>query len=891
MSIQVKSYHFLQKSLGSIIVWPLICGILTVTLWGVLYSKIDEDKKILRANALKDVTLSSRAYAQYLNRAVEQIDQISMNVKYDWESSHGKLRLENLRQRGMFVAPQFAVVAILDKLGRPVTSTAPMEKWQDTTLRGQFYFHKNNNSSAMQIGLPAVIDSSGRLVIQFTRRIEAQDESFDGVVVISIDPSYFLTFYDQQSLGKMGLLALLSSDDQIGTSRIGDTLYSGSGQAFVSELNTSASSGAKFFSGLSTFVDQQSRILGWQELSSYSLKALVGLSEAELLDANRSGWIVSKNYAIVGSLFLLLFAVVATTMATRLALRKYQAREISDTYRLATEGTDDGFYMMNALRDLRGKIIDFQVVDCNARGALFFGFNREELIGVNLSSLNGENYFKVLLNIYSKAMETGFYEDEYELPDESSLNMVWARRRLARSGTGLAVTIQDISAKKESERDLERLANSDGLTGLYNRHWLLNFLPHAISRAKTAQHMLALLFIDLDGFKNINDTQGHEAGDHLLKSVASRLQSVLRPSDNVIRIGGDEFVVILEPVQRESKPARVAERIAEAFSQPFWLGGEKHNIGASIGISLYPRDGDDTDTLLKNADIAMYSVKAAGKGHYNFFKPELYANIKARFAMEQALVQAIELNQFVLHYQPRVNTISGEMISMEALIRWIHPERGLISPIEFIPIAESTGLILALGDMVMEKACSQISDWKNQQLPLVPVSINVSARQFHAGDLQKKLNVCLKKYEIDATLLEVEITESAMMGEDNAIIAELAAIRSLGIKLLVDDFGTGYSSLSQLQRLEMDVLKIDRVFTSELGKSREGEIFFKAIVSMAHALNMGVVAEGVETLEQLGILRTLCCDEIQGYFISRPVTPETMSELMLQRYLMPSVAI
>jgi EAL domain-containing protein (putative c-di-GMP-specific phosphodiesterase class I) len=255
--------------------------------------------------------------------------------------------------------------------------------------------------------------------------------------------------------------------------------------------------------------------------------------------------------------------------------------------------------------------------------------------------------------------------------------------------------------------------------------------------------------------------------------------------------------------------------------------------------------------------------------------------------MEQALGQALEQNQFILHYQPRVDARSGEMTSMEALVRWNHPERGLVSPVEFIPIAEETGLILRIGDRVMEIACAQIADWKKRNIALVPVSINVSARQFQAGDLHAKLKACLSRHEIDAHLLEVEITESAMMGESSAVMAELVAIRELGIELLVDDFGTGYSSLSQLQRLDMDVLKVDRVFTNELGKSSEGEIFFKAIVSMAHALNMRVVAEGVETREQLELLRSLSCDEIQGYYISRPVPPEQMLALMRKRFLFP----
>lgn len=883
-------HAFLRYSFAFVFIWSLICLVLSLIVWSSYYASIEQDKKLVRANALKDAASLSRAYAQYLNRTIEQIDQVSMHVKYDWEHSRRSLKLEQQRSQGLFIAPQFELVAILDAKGKPVTSTVPIEKWQDTTLRGQFFYHQNNNSSAMQIGLPAVVNSSGKLVVQFTRRLEDADDAFDGIVVISVEPSYFSSFYDRQSLGKGGLVAILTSDGTVGATRIGDSIPFGGSQVFSQDVQFKTVVGVADFPGPSSFVDQQSRILGWHSLDAFSLIAVVGLNEQELFDTYEPIWIQAKKTGVTTTIALVLFAIIATFLSTRLAWKKHQSKQVRDTYRLATEATDEGFYMMNALRDARGKIIDFQVVDCNARGALFFGLNREELIGMNMSSLQGEIYFNMLMQIYTRAMETGFYEDEYELPDLSPLNMAWARRRLTRSGSGLAVTIQDISEKKEAERELRRLATKDVLTGLYNRHWLMEYLPKALKKAKTTEQMLALLFIDLDGFKNVNDSQGHTAGDQLLKSVASRLQSVLRPSDNVVRLGGDEFLVVLEPVEKESMPARVAERIGDAFGQPFWWEGQKHQIGASIGISMYPLDGDATETLLKNADIAMYAVKATGKGHYNFFKPELYQKLKERVDMERAQELAIEEDQFVLYYQPRVNAETGKMTSMEALIRWIRPDFGLVPPIEFIPIAESNGMILRLGDMVMAKACSQIAAWEKELLPIVPISINVSAKQFSAGALPKKLSDCIKNWGVDASLLEVEITESAMMGEDNAIIADLCEIRELGVKLLVDDFGTGYSSLSQLQRLDMDVLKIDRVFTNELTKSKEGDIFFKAIVSMAHALDMTVVAEGVETQEQVNALRRLACDEIQGYFISRPVPANCVPELLLKQFLLPSSA-
>lgn len=878
-----RTLSFLKSNFTVVALWPIACTILIALLWNFSSSKIQAERKQLEANTIKSTSSLASSYAQYLTRTIEQIDQVSKHIKYDWEKSNGKLRLEKLKSEGIFTGSQFTYIAIIGVDGKVKTSTKNRNEWFDSDLKNLLVFHRNNISSALKITLPNVSNQSEQQ-FKFTRRLDKADDSFDGMIVFLVDPNYFVSFYEKQSLGNQGILAIIDENQKMSVARNSERLFSN--QEIKGVDQTFEGNGDGYFSNKNGLIDEKSRYVAWHELSSYPLTALAALSEDEIFAVHLNEWSNATIYAFFGSFLLLLIAVIATILSIQLAWKKFEANEVNHTYRIATEGTKDGFYMLNARHDIHGNIMDFKYVDCNVRGAHFLGLNREELIGVNLSSLHSETDFEQLLKIYCRAMETGLYEDEFELRNDGSTAIIYAQRRLVRSGTGLALTIRDISSKIESKQELERLANHDSLTGLHNRHWLLGFLPQAIKRAKDNGYMIALLFIDLDGFKNVNDTKGHAAGDQLLKSVSSRLQSVLRPSDNVIRLGGDEFIVALEPIESDEKPAKLAERIAEAFRQVFWLGDEKHQIGASIGISVYPRDGEDSEALLKNADIAMYAVKAAGKGHYTFFKPELYTKLKERFEMEQALIQALELNQFTLHYQPRVNAITGEMTSMEALIRWNHPEKGWISPADFIPVAESTGLILPLGDLVMDRACAQLAQWNAAELPPIPVSINVSARQFHSGDLGRKLAESLQKYGVPKNRLEVEITESAMMGEDNDIIAELTAIRSMGIELLVDDFGTGYSSLSQLQRLDMDVLKVDRVFTNELGLSREGEIFFKAIVSMAHALDMKVVAEGVETQVQLDVLRLLQCDEIQGYFISRPLPPEKIPHLMRQRILL-----
>ncbi|MFZ6874250.1 hypothetical protein ACO0LF_19505, partial [Undibacterium sp. Di27W] len=356
-----QEHAFLRYSFTFIVGWSVIVFILIMAVWRTHYFTIEQDKKLVRSNALKDVASLSRAYARYLTRTIEQIDQVSMHVKYDWEHSRHSLKLEEQRSQGLFIAPQFELVAIIDAKGKPVTSTIPIEKWQDTTLRGQFFYHQNNNSSAMQIGLPAVINSSGKLVIQFTRRLEDADEAFDGMVVISVEPSYFSSFYDSQSLGKSGLIAILASDGTVGASRLGDVIPFGGGSVFARDIQFNTAVGTGHFSGPSTFIDQQSRILGWQSLEAFFLTAVVGLDEQELFGNYEAIWAQAKKTAATTTIALLLFGSIAIFSSTRLAWKKYQAKQVRDTYRLATEATDEGFYMMNALRDVHGKIIDFQV--------------------------------------------------------------------------------------------------------------------------------------------------------------------------------------------------------------------------------------------------------------------------------------------------------------------------------------------------------------------------------------------------------------------------------------------------------------------------------------------------------------------------------------------------
>lgn len=641
--------------------------------------------------------------------------------------------------------------------------------------------------------------------------------------------------------------------------------------------------------GRAGFSDGVARAVRARQSSSYPVTAVVALSQPEALATAALYARESRGNAMAVTVCIALLAGCASLFSARAATREKEHEEVRRAYRTATENANDGFYMAAPVRDRKGQIVDFKVVDCNERGAYFYGLQRSELLGRRVSTIERGLGSSELIASYRLAMSTGFHEEDRRMPEDPRLNIAWGRRRVVRVGDGLAITVQDISERKAHEDQMARLANEDSLTSLPNRHWLLNFIPPLLARTRADGGGLALLFLDLDEFKQVNDSHGHAVGDRLLQAAAQRLVSLLRPTDRVARFGGDEFVVLLHPGTDEQQMAAVAERIVTAFRAPFAIGdGIQAAVGASVGISRFPHDGTDAGMLIRHADIAMYAAKNEGKGQYRFFDHSLSGTIKQRAQLKQRLLEAIEHDQFQLHYQPRVDAADGELLSMEALLRWHHPEAGMIAPGDFIPLAESSGLILEIGELVIDKACAQLAAWGARGARLVPVSINVSPRQFARGGIVRQLEAALRRHGVPAALLEVEITESAMMGDQDAILAELAAIRGLGIKLHVDDFGTGYSSLSQLQRLRMDVLKVDRAFTAELDNSREGRVFFEAIVSMAHALGMTVVAEGVETAQQLQILRELKCNEVQGYFIARPMSADAMEQRLLQAAAMPA---
>jgi diguanylate cyclase (GGDEF)-like protein len=466
----------------------------------------------------------------------------------------------------------------------------------------------------------------------------------------------------------------------------------------------------------------------------------------------------------------------------------------------------------------------------------------------------------------------------------SALSRKWANARaLKQHVESLELVVTDRTRGLEAaNRKLRHLASHDALTGLPNRLLLDDRITQTIAQADRQSHEFAVLVIDLDRFKIINDSLGHRAGDELLREVAQRLKSAVRSVDTTARLGGDEFVILLGPPITESEALTVARRVIELMEPSMRLLGIDIHISPSIGMAFYPRDGRTVDTLLAHADAAMYTAKERGRNNVQCYAEGMSAGTQERVRLESELHEALHAGQFELHYQPKVDTTTGRVNSAEALIRWRHPQRGLLQPADFIGIADDCGLLDDIGQWVLHEACRQAKAWQEAGLPRMRVAVNLAPSQFRLTNLVDQIRRALDAAALDPQLLEVELTESAVMSDAEESILILEAISSMGVLVSVDDFGTGYSSMSYLRRFPIDKLKIDRCFVEEMTRRSEDASIVRAIISLAHSLHLKVIAEGVETSEQLALLADLGCDQYQGFFFSPALSAEKFVALVQQ---------
>jgi len=446
--------------------------------------------------------------------------------------------------------------------------------------------------------------------------------------------------------------------------------------------------------------------------------------------------------------------------------------------------------------------------------------------------------------------------------------------------TGAVIVFHDVSTARSMMLEMSHLAQHDILTDLPNRLMLKDRLTQAISLARRNHNQLAVLFLDLDGFKHINDSLGHAIGDKLLQSVAARLVACVRKSDTVSRQGGDEFVILLPEVAHAADAAISAAKIITEIKKTHSIGEHRLRVTVSIGLSTYPDNGEDAETLIKYADTAMYHAKQSGRDNYQFFRPEMSLQAVERQSLEGQLRYALERQELLLYYQPKVNLKTGAITSVEALVRWQHPERGLLLPRQFLTIAEDTGIIVAIGQWVLGEACRQTREWLDVGLRAVPVAVNISSLEFRSEHFLEGVQVALKNSSLDSNYLELELTETVLMRHAESTAYVLRQLKAIGVRLAVDDFGTGYSSLSYLTRFPIDALKLDQSFLLDVINGSEDAIVVSAVVAMGKSLKHRVIAEGVETIDQLAFLQAHGCDEGQGYIFSRPVVAQQFAKLL-----------
>ncbi len=528
---------------------------------------------------------------------------------------------------------------------------------------------------------------------------------------------------------------------------------------------------------------------------------------------------------------------------------------------------------------------EVHILEVNDAFCKITGYSREEVIGKTPDFMQPDETGQ---EIYDQIRDTLRETDEWEgeiwnRRKNGAIYPKWLTIKAIRSADGQIThyigNFVDISEKKLVEQRLERLMHFDLLTGLPNRILLRDRMQQAIRQTARSKGQAAVLSLGLDRFKNINDTFGHEAGDRILKDVGQLLTGCLREVDTIGRSTGDEYIILLTNVNHKSV-ASVAQRVLDAFARPFNIDGHEIFLTCSIGIAMFPFDGHNGEMLLKNADSAMYHAKESGKNTYQFYSADMNIWALERLELESSLRRALEREELLLHYQPRIDLHTGRMVGMEALIRWQHPQLGLVSPGKFIPLAEETGLIVPIGEWVLRTACHQNKAWQDEGLPPITVSINMSARQFRHHNPAESVARALRQSTLPPQFLEVELTESIIMHEETDSIKKLNDLTAMGIHLSIDDFGTGYSSLSYLKRFPISTLKIDRSFVRDLPDDSDSAAIAATIIAIARSLNLIVVAEGVETKDQLSFLTERECDQIQGFLFSRPLPREEFRELL-----------
>ncbi len=892
----MKAVKHLRNTLGARIGIVTVLVFFSIVLIGGIWIAIAITLKTKRSEAVHSAIVNmetlSRAYERGTVLTLRSIDQVAKIVKAEHEAVGGHIDLVGFLNRVLVEANEILLVAITNEKGA-VVAISKGELPENVTLtdRKHFKIHQVDNLDYTYISEPVLGRISKKQSVNMSRRINHADGSFAGIVTIAVDPVKLTEFYTAQELGKNGVVGLLGED---GAYR---ALRSGSINLQATDVNvpdmllkfkeaTSAERSLRIPS-----IDAVARFYSIRKVEGYPLYALVGIPEADVLLIYHQGATTAYWWGFVGTCSVLLFLGIAAFLATRMRVLNSQ---LTDDIRERSKTEKALLISEDRFRHLAALSSDwYWEQDTSFR---FTVMSRDEgsKNGKILNEFVGKKRWEMPISAPPEAWDAhkedlyahrSFSDFEYkaEFTDNGTRWFSVSGEPLFSADgvfTGYRGTGKDITDRKESEAQMRFMAMHDALTALPNRALLNDRLEQAIARAERHGYEVWVLFMDLDRFKPINDSLGHKAGDDLLQIIAGRLLKTARDNDTVSRLGGDEFVIVLSDFPAGTVSTAIISRIVDAVAEPITLEGQQIVISCSIGAAVFPADGADEETLIEHADAAMYHAKKNGRNNFQFYASTMNERASERLEIEAGLRRALINGEFVLHYQPQVDLLTNEIVGVEALIRWLHPQLGLVAPIRFIDIAEETGLIVPIGLWVLKTACAQNKAWQDAGYRPLRMAVNLSARQFsHTGLLQSIVET-LAESGLPAKYLDIEITESLLVTDVEHAVGLLHQIDQLGVSLSIDDFGTGYSSLMYLKHFPVDVLKIDRSFVKDITIDRTSEAIVVSIISLAHNLGIQVIAEGVEEEGHLAFLQLHKCDQIQGFYFSKPVVASAFENML-----------
>jgi diguanylate cyclase (GGDEF)-like protein len=852
---------------------PLGLIVIALCWYGAAFVMSIEREKTLES-AIQQSENLARLFEETIIQRLQGIDRTLLLLRQGLEDDPVHFDLRNWAQRTAVVGELTIQISTAGPDGF-VTGTTTDYRGPPLNIgdRDHFRAHRNSDADALFISKPMLGRASGRWSVQLSRRIRGRDGGFGGIIVASLDPDFIQSFYETVDLGSHGSVILRDLDGVVLAVRgaAGSPLGREVLQQPLRDAIAHAPTGHVWGTGA---LDGFKRLVGYRMMAKFPLIATVGRAESDIFATYRH----NRNIYLGVAIFITVLALIAIAGGTHSKLRldrirdnlrrsEAQTRERARELEVTLEYMGQGIVMTDA---------NGNVLVTNRRAISLLG--QPESFGIDhpgtdralpnpLKSDGDGDLAKSLDPGAHKVLAPGPSPTDIKVHQRTLPNGIVLEIHNASLREGGTVrTITDITERHRAEQEIVRIAHHDTLTGLANRRLLGRCIDQAFGRARRHQESFAILCLDLDRFKIANDTLGHQAGDLLLLQVADRLRGCTREIDTAARVGGDEFVVLQSNVAGPADAAALAKRILHAINAPYDINGNPVAISASIGIALAPSDGATTGQLLGHADLALYRAKSNGRSDFCFFDAEMSRTATERANLELELRDALGRDEFELRYQPWVNVATGTIVGCEALLRWRHPQRGLINPMEFIPATEENGLIGRLGDWVLRRACRDAVGWPSH----IALAINLSAAQFIGGNLCETVLDALAQSGLEATRLELEITETLIIHDYEGPREALRQLRGHGIAIALDDFGTGYSSLTHLRQLEISRLKIDKSFVAEMTTRADCAAIVAAVIALGNSLGIRITAEGVETPDQLAMLKAAGCTEAQGYLFSRP---------------------